>query len=97
MGNRSELKNRLLSTLKELKREMQYRELKDYIQRQKSKSYLNGKESFILRGATSLLRRIEADRRSVLHPFCQARLVMCKDIWRFPLEWGNGDIYGTNN
>jgi hypothetical protein len=20
---------------------------------------------------------------------------MCKDIWRFPLEWGNGDIYGT--
>jgi len=48
---------------------MQYRGLKDYVQRQKSKSYLNGKESFILRGATSLLRRIEADRRSVLPPF----------------------------
>jgi len=27
----------------------------------------------------------------------QVVLVMCKDIWRFPLEWGNGDIYGTNN
>jgi len=24
-------------------------------------------------------------------------MVMCKDIWRFPLEWGNGNIYGTNN
>jgi len=22
---------------------------------------------------------------------------MCKDIWRFPLEWGNGNKYGKNN
>jgi hypothetical protein len=29
--------------------------------------------------------------------FNQAIQVMCKDIWRFPLERGNGDIYGTNN
>ena len=25
---------------------------------------------------------------------CQGLWVMCKDIWRFPLELGNGDIYG---
>jgi len=68
-GHSKTIKN-LLIMLKELKREIHYRALKDYIQRLKSKSYLNGKESFILRGATSLLRRIEADRRSVLHPFC---------------------------
>jgi hypothetical protein len=23
--------------------------------------------------------------------------VMCKDLWRFPLEWGNGNKYGKNN
>ncbi len=28
---------------------------------------------------------------------CQAPEVMCKDIWRFPLEWGNGNKYGKNN
>jgi len=22
---------------------------------------------------------------------------MCKDLWRFPLEWGNGNKYGKNN
>jgi len=24
-------------------------------------------------------------------------LVMCKDLWRFPLEWENGNKYGKNN
>ena len=28
---------------------------------------------------------------------CQAPDVMCKDLWRFPLEWGNGNKYGKNN
>jgi len=27
----------------------------------------------------------------------QAPPVMCKDLWRFPLEWGNGNKYGKNN
>jgi hypothetical protein len=22
---------------------------------------------------------------------------MCKDLWRFPLEWENGNKYGKNN
>jgi len=22
---------------------------------------------------------------------------MCKDLWRFSLEWGNGNKYGKNN
>ena len=24
-------------------------------------------------------------------------MVMCKDLWRFPLEWGNGNKNGKNN
>ena len=50
--------------LKELKRETHYRGLKGYVQNLKQKEYLNGKDTFILRGATTYLRRIEADRRS---------------------------------
>ncbi len=33
----------------------------------------------------------------MMHPDCQAPLVMCKDLWRFPLEWGNGNKHGKNN
>ena len=28
---------------------------------------------------------------------CQEIVVMCKDLWRFPLEWENGNKYGKNN
>ena len=64
MSKRNKIKENLLSTLNELEREMQYRGLKDYVQSQKAKRYLNGKESFILRGATTYLNRLQADRRS---------------------------------
>ena len=29
--------------------------------------------------------------------YCQAPDVMCKDLWRFPLEWENGNKNGKNN
>jgi len=64
MSNRSELKNRLLSVLKEIERERQYRGLKDYVRNLKQKEYLNGKEKFILRGSSARLNRLQADRRS---------------------------------
>jgi len=51
---------------------LQYRGLKDYVQNLKQKEYLNGKESYILRGATARLEGLEADRRSIslgLTPF----------------------------
>ncbi len=64
MSNLSEIMNRLLSTLKEIKREIQYQGLKQYVQNLKAKRYLNGKEKFYLRGAKAYIRRIEADRRS---------------------------------
>ncbi|MEK7106812.1 MAG: nuclear transport factor 2 family protein, partial [Patescibacteria group bacterium] len=28
---------------------------------------------------------------------CQGPRVMCKHIWRFPLQWGDGYIYVKNN
>ena len=72
MNNYIEMKSRLIETLKELERELHYRGTKDYVENLSQKEYLNGKQSFILRGATAYLRRIEADRRSVslaLTPF----------------------------
>lgn len=62
---RKETINNLIGTLKQLERELHYRWLKDYVERLKQKQYLNGKESFILRGVKSNLKRIEADRRSI--------------------------------
>jgi hypothetical protein len=66
MRNRKELTTRLLSILKELERDQQYRGLKRYVRNLKRKGYLNlnGKEKFILRGATSRLNRLQADRNS---------------------------------
>ncbi len=64
MSNRSELKNRLLNTLKELERDQQYRGLKQYIRNLKRKGSLNAKEKFILRGSKTRLNRLQADRRS---------------------------------
>ena len=66
MGNRNrrELTGRLLSVLKEIERERQYRGLKRYVRSLKQKSSLNGKEKVILRGATSRLNQVQADRRS---------------------------------
>jgi len=64
MSNTRELKTRLLSTLKELQRELQFRGLKDYVRSLERKGYLHGKEKFILRGATARLNRLQADRRA---------------------------------
>jgi len=64
MSDRSEVKKRLLSVLKEIEREGQYHGLKDYVQNLKRKGYLNGKEKFILRGSSAYLRRLQAGRRS---------------------------------
>ena len=64
MINRRELNQRLLSILKELERDQQYRGLKDYVRNLKRKGYLNGKKKFLLRGATARLNRLQADRRS---------------------------------
>ena len=44
---------------------MEYRWLKNYVQSLKQKEYLNGKESYILRGATARLKGLKADRRSI--------------------------------
>ena len=65
MNNLAEVEQRLLETLKELKREVHYRGLMDYVRDLKKKEYLNGKESYILRGAAALLKRLEADRKSI--------------------------------
>ena len=65
MSNRRELKNRLLSVLKEIERERQYHGLKDYVRNLKRKGYLNGKETFYLRGSSARLNRLQADRRSM--------------------------------
>ena len=64
MSNCIEMTFILLETLRELNREVHYRGLKDYVQSLKQKEYLNGKQSFILRGALAYLRSIEVDRRS---------------------------------
>jgi hypothetical protein len=64
MNQRSELKNRLLSVLKEIERERQYHGLKRYVRNLRQKSSLNGKEKFILSGSSAYLRRLQADRRS---------------------------------
>ena len=54
----------LVSTLKELHRERQHQGLKRYVRNLHRKKPLNGKEKFILRGATAHLNRLQADRRS---------------------------------
>jgi len=64
MSKRNEIIKNLHRTLKELEREMEYRWLKNYVQSLKQKEYLNGKESYILRGDTAYLKRLHADRRS---------------------------------
>ena len=38
-----------------------------------------------------------AEYISIVIGYCQMMMVMCTHIWRFPLEWGNGNIYGQNN
>jgi hypothetical protein len=64
MGNRRVLTNRLVSILRELERERSYHGLKRYVRSLKRKGFLNGKQKFILRGATARLKRLQADRRA---------------------------------
>ena len=54
----------LIATLKELERERHYLGLKRYVHNLKRKRYLNGKEKFILKGATYYLKRLQLDRRA---------------------------------
>jgi len=64
MNQRKELTTRLLSILKELERDQQYRGLKGYVRSLKQKSSLNGKKKYILKGATAYLKRLQADRKA---------------------------------
>lgn len=64
MNYRKEEITRLLNTLKDLHCDRQFRGLKNYVRHLKRKKPLNGKQKFILRGASAYLSRLQADRRA---------------------------------